>query len=447
MSPADVALQALRPDFIQAMALCTGVFLLPLHHRPRWKLRYLAAVILCFGAGGLLSAGNHLIGSGQTAWPRWLSQGFQAVYFLLPLLAAYLIFRVCSGVDRADALYGTACVYAVQHTQFCLSIILGMGLRPVWNLAFNWLLLAAVLALSGRFLVRQLQQDGRYGVSRRKAWMMMGIMGIIGLLLNYPFRFLPGLRDGIAYPLGLTYDLCCCQFLLWLQLEQRRELRLAASAEAERRLRVQAQEQYRLSRETIAIINRKCHDLKHQVSALRLVTSPAQREQSLQELEQAAMIYDASVQTGNRVLDTVLTEKSLLCEHRSISWTCMAQGRLLDFVSPVDLYTLFGNALDNAIEASMALPVEERQVSVTVRRQTGGVLIQVENYFAGPLQMQNGLPRTTKQDAADHGYGLESIRRLAERYGGSADILARDGIFTLSVYLPLPDPGPGQHNS
>lgn len=116
----------------------------------------------------------------------------------------------------------------------------------------------------------------------------------------------------------------------------------------------------------------------------------------------------------------------------------MAEGKLLDFLSPVDMYTLFGNALDNAIEASMSLPEEVRNVSVTVRRQMGSVFIQVENYFSRPLRMEGGKLLSTKKDAVNHGYGLESIRQVAARYGGTVDISTQEDIFTLSILLPLP---------
>ena len=152
------------------------------------------------------------------------------------------------------------------------------------------------------------------------------------------------------------------------------------------------------------------------------------------------MIYDCSVKTGNRVLDTVLTEKSLLCEKHQIECTWMADGRLLEFISPVDLYTLFGNALDNAIEASEQVPdADARNISVTAQKRLGAVFIQVENYFAHDLRKDKERIISTKKDARNHGFGLESIRQIAMRYGGSMDISTEDNLFTLSILLPLPD--------
>lgn len=424
-----------KPDFMQAMALCAAVFALPLEHKPHWKARLAALLAVSFTVGGALTLGYDQMLSGAMFTAFWSGMLFQAVFFAAPILVAGLIFRLCTTVNLADAVYGAACVYAVQHIHFCLTMICGQGTKPL----LNWLLLLLALLASRFILADGLQQGGRYGVSRSRAAIVMGIMVFIGLAMNFPFRIVQGLRDSVAYTLGMAYDLCSCLLLLWLQLEQRRELRLATAAAAEQRLRIQMQDQYKISRESIEIINRKSHDLKHQVAALRLVTSPEQREASLRELEQAAEIYDAAVQTGNRVLDTVLTEKSLLCERDHISWTCMADGKLLDFVNPVDLYTMFGNALDNAIEASRQVPDEEmRNVSVTVQKQMGTVVIEVENYFVHPLQQQGGRLLSTKANVAEHGYGLESIRQVARRYGGSVEVTARSNIFSLSILMPLP---------
>ena len=79
------------------------------------------------------------------------------------------------------------------------------------------------------------------------------------------------------------------------------------------------------------------------------------------KIEKSVQIYSAIVRTGNEILDTILTEKSLICENSGIHINCVADGSLLAFMNPVDLYTLFGNALDNAIEAVRKLESKEKE--------------------------------------------------------------------------------------
>ena len=131
------------------------------------------------------------------------------------------------------------------------------------------------------------------------------------------------------------YAMLCCAFVLWVQVAQRRMIALQREIAIQEQLWENQREQYRISRTQIDLINQKCHDLKHQIAALRTVRSESQREESLREAEQAVMIYDSSIRTGNDVLDTVLTEKSLICEKERIQWTCMADGSRLNFLNPV----------------------------------------------------------------------------------------------------------------
>lgn len=192
--------------------------------------------------------------------------------------------------------------------------------------------------------------------------------------------------------------------------------------------------QYELSRENIQLINEKCHDLKHQVAALRTGAS----EESISEIEHAVMIYDSMVKTGNDVLDVILSEKKLQCESKNVQMTCMARGDLVSFMDSADVYSLFGNALSNAIEGAGNVSDEQnRCVSVNVRDIGNLLSVHVENYFDGALNMENGLPVTDK-DKNYHGFGMQSMNRIARKYGGEMTVLAENHKFKLDVLIPLP---------
>ncbi|MCM1440537.1 MAG: ATP-binding protein, partial [Roseburia sp.] len=372
-------------------------------------------------------------------WTVWVS----ALYYPAPLAASVLIFLLCSEGSAQDAVYGMGCAYAAQHMAFCVVTILWgeqhlYGAGPLLMLG-SWLTQGLAVLACWFFFARRLPVGGAYDASWQKALLHTGVVVFMAMILNRMVREVSNRSDPTTYAICLVYDLFVCLFTLLFQLGQRRELRLQAAVEVERGLRIQAQEQYRSSRENIDIINRKCHDLKHQVSALRLIHSPEEREDSLREIERQVMIYDTAARTGNEVLDTVLTEKGLLCEQDGISWSCMADGTVLDFISPVDLYILLGNALDNAIESSRAIPSPERRVvRLSVRREHGAAFIQVENYYDHSLREDGGVLRTTKENSADHGFGLRSIRSVTEQYGGTLDVETEDGKFLLSILIPVP---------
>ena len=190
--------------------------------------------------------------------------------------------------------------------------------------------------------------------------------------------------------------------------------------------------------ESIDLINRKYHDLKHQIAALRAEPDAARRAAWLDEMESDIIAYEAQNKTGNQVLDVLLTGKSLYCQKHGIRLTTVADGTALEGVSPMDLCTLVGNALDNAIESVRKIADrEKRLIHVSVARQKSFVLLRFENCYEGELRFEDGLPVTTKADADYHGYGLKSIRRTAQKYGGTVTVNTRKNWFELKVLLPL----------
>lgn len=198
--------------------------------------------------------------------------------------------------------------------------------------------------------------------------------------------------------------------------------------------------QYRMSRDSIDMINRKYHDLKHQIAALRVQPDAALREQYLDEMEADIRSYEAQNKTGNSVLDTVLTGKSLYCQKHSIGLTVVADGRNLAFMDVMDICSIFGNALDNAIECELKIADKsKRMIHLTLTTQKQFLLLQVENYCPDAPQFRDGLPVTTKADTANHGFGLKSIRFAAQKYGGTTTVRAEDGWFVLKVLIPLPE--------
>ena len=231
--------------------------------------------------------------------------------------------------------------------------------------------------------------------------------------------------------------------ILYAYHVQRAELRIKYELNAIQNILQTQYAQYRQSRESIDLINRKYHDLKHQIAALRAEPDPAQRNAWLDEMEADIRVYEAQNKTGNPVLDTLFTGKSLLCQKHGITLTVVADGSALNFMDSMDLCTIFGNALDNAIDGVRALPDrDKRLIHLSVSRQKSFVLIRVENYFEGQLQFENGLPRSTKGDAAYHGFGIKSIRYSVRKYGGQMDISTRDNWFELKLLIPVPEPSP-----
>ena len=202
-------------------------------------------------------------------------------------------------------------------------------------------------------------------------------------------------------------------------------------------LRVQEREQYEISKEAMDAINLKYHDLKHQLKTMK--TNQVVSPEFVKELEKNIAVYDARVLSGNEPLDVILSEKSLRCERRNIQFACIADGEKLAFIAPHDLYSLFGNALDNAIEAVEQVPEKNKRfINVSIKCIDQIVAIHLENSFVGKISFLNGLPKTTKKDSRFHGYGVKSMKRTVDKYLGNLRTSTDGDIFNLDIIIPLP---------
>ena len=115
----------------------------------------------------------------------------------------------------------------------------------------------------------------------------------------------------------------------------------------------------------------------------------------------------------------------------------MGDGSRLEFMDNMDIYALFGNALDNAIESVIQEEREEDRVISFRIGSIGNVLgIHFENHVGHPVKLQNGLPVTEKADKRYHGFGVLSMKRIAEKYGGNLRVHVEEQRFCLDIMIP-----------
>ena len=224
--------------------------------------------------------------------------------------------------------------------------------------------------------------------------------------------------------------------ILSIQQEQLREARLHEELSAMDNVLRRQYEQYRQSKENIRLLNRRYHDLKLQIAAIRAERDPGKQAAALDEMESGIRMYEAQNKTGNPVLDTLLTAKSLYCQQHDINLTCVADGHLLDFLTTADICTIVGTALDNATENVETIPdTEKRLIRTAVYAQNGFVMLRFENYCETPPALdRDGTPRPGMHG----GYGIKSIRATAQKYGGTVTVHCDNSWFTLRVLLPSP---------
>ncbi len=235
--------------------------------------------------------------------------------------------------------------------------------------------------------------------------------------------------------------------MLMTQMGRRNELTLKNESNEINQLFQKQYEQYKLAVDNSEALRKEMHDMKHYVMALKNEDNPEKRAEVLDDMEQAIAIQESFMNTGNKVLDVILTTKSLQCQKKKITLNAMIDGDLLADIHVKDICSLFGNILDNAIEATQQLEDEEKRIiTLSVRRRNQFIIVECENCSDSENVRlrsshnkrrfrKDNLPRTTKKDNVKHGFGLKSIAQVAEKYGGAMNCSYEDGWFKVKVLL------------
>ena len=196
-------------------------------------------------------------------------------------------------------------------------------------------------------------------------------------------------------------------------------------------------QQYQMAQDSVNLINQKYHDFKHQIELLRKTESNEKRNAYLDKLQEDIENYEAFSKTGNPVLDTIITSNHLRCRKENIVFTSVADGKLLNFIDTMDICSIFGNILENAIEYERTIKEQKRIIHLSVSAQKGFLFIKSENYYEGKKLSDEALPQTTKEDKTLHGFGLKSIQKTAEKYNGKMTVGIKENWFEIRILIPL----------
>lgn len=418
------------------LMLATFIFSKNLEKRKHWGLR--AGLIIA-----VVFALTFLIPPYQMPSPYGMICWFLTVYFI----NALVVYSYCD----VSVLEAFSCASYASLTEHIASsayvLFLTTGYQS--NVAYTAISLSVYMTVW--FLVgRKMGSGGHY----RALWirklttsaMTVMVVTVLSCLckIQAGLFVLPDFESETARLLlrySQVYSIAFCLAMLAMEYHSEMQLRAQNQVAVSHELLMQKEKEFRLTQENIDLINRKCHDMKHQVSLLMEQDGERAelREKFGREIIKTIEIYDSNIQTGNEILNTLLMDKSLYCSMHGIVWTCMAQGEMLDFIEPMDLASLMGNALENAVEAVERLDsTKQRIIGVQIGKKDHFVQIRIENSYDGKLVVHNNRIVTRKCDHEYHGFGIASIRSIAEKYGGYASTITEGDTFVLSVLIPIP---------
>lgn len=181
------------------------------------------------------------------------------------------------------------------------------------------------------------------------------------------------------------------------------------------------------------------HDLKNHLQTMQAYLEMGQAEQLgsyLRELTDDYNSVDIQVRTGNTMVDAILNSKLSVVKARDIRVDATADLPPDIPVSDVDLSVMIGNLLDNAMEACLKVPQEERFLRFYMSKVRDNLYIYVMNAADGSYRKGQGKYLSTK-GTDSHGYGLHRIDKVVKKYRGYLNRQDEGNVFATEVLLPL----------
>ncbi|MDO4340791.1 MAG: GHKL domain-containing protein [Eubacteriales bacterium] len=375
------------------------------------------------------------------------------IFFWIPAMmvavgSMYLYLYICGRFTVRQA--GYCCAMAFLTAEFAASLewqlhtyLMSAGMNFWWMKLLLLMVIYTIVFVGSYFLERSLF-TGEFltQLSGKESLSAVGIVIVIFIFSNMSFvltdsPFTSRIRSDI-FNIRTLVDLCGIAVIYAFQSKICEYIAEKEVTAIQSMLKNQY-DQYRSYQDSMEIIRIQYHDLKHHIAGLRAETDVEKRKEWLDTMEKELDENELVGRTGNKVLDVILGAKLLMAKKKEIRITCVADGTLLDFMHVTDICTIFGNALDNAMESVILLEdAEKRLIHVSVSALKNFVFIKISNYCEQELRRgKDGTLFTTKPDEKNHGLGLKSIRYSVEKYKGSVTIDKKNNWFELRILIPV----------
>ncbi len=349
------------------------------------------------------------------------------IYYSCMFVYSLITMNLCFDEKREELLFSGVCGYATQHISYAAVTIIveltGIEFSVFWEFLLIRLLPYLIVSIVIYWTIVRRYEGKAEHKSRDIRMILLSLVILFIVVVNSVLvdsRMFRGESALLQNVFCKLYAIACCFLAIFMAYSMSRQNQILREKETMEQMIKNMGEKQKLSKETIDIINIKCHDLKYRISKIPKIEDGEEQKKYIEDVRNTLTIYDNIFQTGNEALDLVLTEKSLLCTEYNIKLSTMVDGKLLNFMNTTDVYALFGNLMDNAIESVIKEADEEKRIiSVSIKIQNHGVHIHSENYCKDEIVFSDGLPETTKEDKNYHGFGVKSIRYIVERYHGT----------------------------
>ena len=191
-------------------------------------------------------------------------------------------------------------------------------------------------------------------------------------------------------------------------------------------------EKYKLSNKTI-------HDTKNQLFAISAAISGNDidaAKRKIDDLCKNAAGGESFVKTGNEALDALINTKYKDKKDLNIKFKHNIAINAKNKIDNIDLCIIIGNALDNAIEACAKIGGnDEKEISLTIKQANNYLAVEMTNPASEPVKKVNGKIASGKKEKELHGFGMQSMEEIVNKYNGNLNYSQNGGVFSLKIYV------------
>lgn len=370
----------------------------------------------------------------------FVKMSFVAVYIMVMYKLLFQKRMATSGIYALCFLFCTSAQESIILL-FCkmLNIMSFVEINGAEWAKWQAILISKLIMLALTLGLKQLLKPFSEIMEKKSVWLPM-IAGFVFLGLSEMVNALSYQYVEDTYLLGSILALAGIAIIgVMLYVYSARYL-YSAQKEREERLKVEVLEKqfayFQEKQRDEERVRSIYHDMKNHLLLLQSQAGNGQEVQkSIQALQSQIQEYENYHHTGNEFLDIIIRDKAKTAQEKQIDFNAVISFEDGAFIDLLDISTIFGNALDNAIEASEKLPEDHRLITIRANRVRDMLVIIVENNAASEQLISGG---TTKEDTFSHGFGLPNIRKAVERYGGQCSIKTENGMFILKILIPIP---------
>ncbi len=386
---------------------------------------------------------RYLLGWGALVGVMWLFRCFVPVpavlIYLIVLSLLFGIVMLSFKVNFLQALFFVVTAHCIQNLisnvayMLIYVVMLGTGKNEdyVYYYVEMPIVFAVGLVIEFFTVVRSLRNHEELAFNNIVVlYCSVAFLGVAIFLTHYARNAMWFLLDGLVYMLAIASLFVMATLIIeFMNLSYKKLQKENAVIVGMLRKDKQRYEQAKLSNEKIMI---KYHDI------LKRMHGGIVDYEEMEECESDREIVHSTYFTGNTALDVVLSEKALMCERLGIRLICTADGEAMSFMKPHHIYSLIGNALENAIESVRREDEpSNKEITFNLMKREFMCVCSVSNYTSRVIEFRDGLPVTNKPNAEEHGFGTRSMKNVVKKYDGQIGFYQDGDIFTVTVTIPI----------